>query len=327
MILDLSNVVFFEMGRPNMRRNHHLAGLAMVLLSAKFASAADVEARLPADTEVVVSVNVTQIINSPLGAKYVRSTIEEALKHNPQGQEALNYLGLDPLRDITRLTVAMTSAANKDGLVIVRGKFNRDKIDDLAGKVAADQKDKLTIHKSGSTTVYEIAGEKKMFATFPDDSTLLISTNRARLSAPPSKPKKEMLALIAQADGKQAIWFVALPEVTNELKNTDDTQKQLLDRLAGILGVVKFETNVRLELALLSKTAQSAAATGKMINDMVGLAKAFAPQAVKDKPELSPLLEIINSIHAAARDKLVLVTAEFTAEQIERAIKTIASGK
>jgi len=297
----------------------HVFGFATVVLAASLAPAADVDPRLPADTEVVVSVNLSQLFNSPLGAKYLRTVIDEALKQNPQGQEVLTYIGLDPVHDITQMTLAMTSAKNKDGLVIVRGKFNRAKIGDLAEKVAAEQKDKLAIRKDGAATVYEIAGEQKMFATFPDDSTLLLSKDRARFSSPAGKPKPEISSLIAKADGKQAIWFVASPDATGEIKN--------LESVDGIIGVIKVESSVRLELALNCKTAQSAVATSTYVNELLGLAKSLIPQAVKDKPELSPLLEVINSIRASAREKLAVVTAEVSAEQIEKAIKSYRADK
>jgi hypothetical protein len=305
----------------------HIAGFGAIFLAASLAAAAEVDSRIPADTEIVVSVNVAQLFNSPLGAKYLRTAVDEALKHNAEGQEALNYLGLDPMRDITQLTLAMTSAKNKEGVVIIRGRFNRAKIDDLAQKVAAEQKDKLAIHNNGTATVYEITGEKKMFATFPDDSTLLVSMDRARLASPAGRPKSELLLLIAKADGKQAIWFVASPDATNEIKSSDDVQKKLLDSLVGVIGVVRLESSIRLEVALISKTSQSAAAAGKQINDLISLVKLMAPQAVKEKPELSPLVEVINSIHTAARDKLVVISAEFSAEQVEKAIKSYRSSK
>src|SRR5579871_3458262 len=173
------------------------AAVCALIFAANLAMAADVEPRLPADAEIVVSVNVTQIFGSPLGAKYLRTTLDEALKHNPEAQSVLTYIGLDPLRDIGRFTLAMTSAKNKEGLVVIRGKFDRAKINDLAQTVAAQQTDKLAIHKDGAAIVYEITGEKKIFATFPDDSTLLVSMDCTRLAAPSARPKAELLSLIA----------------------------------------------------------------------------------------------------------------------------------
>lgn len=310
-----------------MQSIRQICTVGMVLLLAGRAATAEVEPRIPADAEVVVSVNVAQILSSPLGAKYVRTAIAEALKQNPEAQEVLNYIGLDPMHDIGRLTVAMASAKNKDGLVVVRGKFDRAKIGDLAEKVAADQKGKIAIHRQGSATIYELAGEKKSFAMFPDESTLLIATSRDRLTSPAGQPKAELLALIAKADGRQAIWFVASPDATGEIKGGDDALKKLVDSLVGAIGTVKLESSIRLEVALLNKSAQSAAASAQTIIDFVGFAKVLAPQAIKEKPALAPLGEVINSIRAATRDKLVVVTAEISAEQIEKAIKSLRENK
>src|SRR5262245_33085493 len=163
---------------------------------------AEVDPRLPGETEVVLSVNLDQLLNSPLGKKYLRTTIEEAIKGSTHGQELFKALELDPLKDIHRVTLALPAAASDAGLVIVRGKFNRERITELAEKLAADHKDKFKIHKSGDATIYEISGDKKVFATLAGDSVLLLAGSKEQLASPSKngKPKKELIALIGKAD-------------------------------------------------------------------------------------------------------------------------------
>src|SRR5437588_25725 len=119
-----------------------LSGVAVTLLALGPARPAEVDSRLPADTEVVLSINLEQLLHSPLGKKYLRTTIAEAIKAYDTGQELLKYLELDPLRDINRITLASPAAASNRGLIIVQGKFNRTKLAELAEKVAAEHKDK-----------------------------------------------------------------------------------------------------------------------------------------------------------------------------------------
>ena len=75
--------------------------IAFCLLAAVAAQplhAADIDANLPADTEVVVSINLDQLLASPLGKRYLAATVTEAIKANPQLQDALKSLEVDPLR-------------------------------------------------------------------------------------------------------------------------------------------------------------------------------------------------------------------------------------
>src|SRR5262249_47921424 len=144
---------------------------------------------LPADTEVVVSINLERLLASPLGKKYLRTTVEETIKANPQAQEALKFLELDPTRDLTRVTIALSAIGSDNGFVIVNGKFNRAKIAELAERAAAEQKERVKIHKTAAATIYEFPGERPMFATVADDATILLATDREQLTKK-SQPKK-----------------------------------------------------------------------------------------------------------------------------------------
>src|SRR5437762_386637 len=123
-----------------------LSGLALAFAAPT--RAAEFDQYLPNDTAVVVSVNVEQLLNSPLGKKYLRAALEQAIKDNPQAQEILKALNFDPLKDLTRLTVAATGTEQDNALAILNGQFDREKVESTLAKVAADQPDKLKIHKA-----------------------------------------------------------------------------------------------------------------------------------------------------------------------------------
>ena len=314
-----------------MRTIRGLVALSVILLSAGSLRAADVDANLPNDAEVVLTLNLDQLLGSPVGRKYLRSTVEEALKSNAQAQEILKTLELDPLRDISRVTVAMTSAATDNGLAIVNGKFNRDKIAKLAEQVAADRKDKFKIHKDGDTIIYEGIGDenKSVFAIFPTASTLLLSNNREMLrgSSKTGKPSRELVGLIEKVDGKQTAWLVALPSVAGALPADNADQKKALAQLEGVIGTLKVDTGARLELNLLNKSPQGAMASNKLIVDLVNVAKLFAPNAIKEKPELTPLFDIVASVRTVVRGKVLVVSGELSAAQLDKMIKQALPAK
>jgi hypothetical protein len=266
-----------------------------------------------------------------LGKKYVRVAVEDALKANGVVLDALKYLELDPFRDVNRVTLAMSATAADSEIAIIHGKFNRDKIAKLAERVAAEQKGKFKIHQAGAATIYEgAAGENRpVFASFVDDQTLLMSGNKdALLAAGKSgKPKKELAALIQQADARQTAWLAALPAVAAALPTEEDAQRKAVEKLEGVVGVLRIESNARLDLHLLNQTPQAALAMNRIFIDLVNGVKLIAPNAVKEKPELAPAFELIAAMRTLVRGKVVTITTEMPAEQISRLVKLILPGK
>src|SRR5262249_47295568 len=103
------------------------AALAVAALAAP-ARAADLDPYLPADTEVVVTVNVRQLLGSELLKKLGLDKAKEALKDLDQVKTVLDELGFDPFKDLDRLTVAGPGGTEQDrGLIIARGRFDPDK--------------------------------------------------------------------------------------------------------------------------------------------------------------------------------------------------------
>ena len=314
-----------------MRCGRILVGLPVMLLAFGSGRAADVDAHLPNDADLVLSINLDQLLNSGLGKKYLRVAVEDALKANSSIQDALKYLELDPFHDISRVTLAMSATAADSEFVIIQGKFNREKIAKLAERVAAEQKGKFKIHREGAATIYEGAsGENRpVFASFLDDQTLVLAGSKDMLlvAGKSGKPKKELAALIQQADARQTAWLVALPAVAAALPTDEDAQRKAVEKLEGVVGVIRIESNARLDLHLLNQTPQAALAMNRIFIDLVNGVKLIAPNAVKEKPELAPVFELIAAMRTLVRGKVVTITTEMPAEQISRLVKLILPGK
>jgi hypothetical protein len=320
----------YRKGFP-MRLTYQVAALFLALAAVAPARAADVDPYLPNDAELVISVNLEQLLNSTLGKKYLRAAVEEGLKSNGQVQEVLKYLELDPFKDINRVTVALSSAAADNGFVVVNGKFNREKIAQLAQQVAAEHKDKFKIHRDGGVAIYEgISAENKpVFASFVSDSTLLMSGDKETLRASNKigKPKKEMIALIQKADAKQTAWIAVLPAVASALPVEDQAQKNAIDKIQGMVGSLRVDSGVRLEFNVMNQTPQAALAINRILIDLTTGLKLVAPNAIKERPELAPVFEILAAMRTLVRGNAVTVTAEMTAAQVENLAKQLIQNK
>jgi hypothetical protein len=314
-----------------MRSVRAFVAVPMLLLAVGLVRAADVDPNLPNDSELVLSVNLEQLLNSPLGKKYLRVALENALKSNGQIQDVLKYLELDPYRDVNRVTVALSSTASDTGFVIVNGKFNLKKIAELAERVAADRTRKFKIHKEGNVTIYEGAAndDKPIFAAFANDTTLLLSSDKEMLrgSAKTGKPKRELAVLIQNADARQTAWLAALPAVAGALPVEDPAQRKAVEKLEGVVGALRVEASARLDLHLINQTPQAALAMNRIFIDLVGGVKLIAPNAIKEKPELAPVFEAISAMRTLVRGKTVTITTELATDQIEKLVKLILPGK
>lgn len=307
-----------------------LLALLVPLIIARPLGAAEVDPLIPGNTQVVMTVNLQQLLDSPMGKRLLRPRLESLLKKQPQAQVALLLLGVDPMKDITRVTVALASPEIDTGFLIVTGKFDRNRIANLVERVAVDQKDKLRIHKDGNATVYEIITEERsLYATFASDTTLLVSGDRVKLTDAPKrgKAKKELVTLIDTADGRHPIWLAALPGLGLLTPFVDDTQKELLGQMHGIIGSVKVDTQAQIGLTLVTQNATSSAGMSRLVLDFVELAKLFGPQLAKDQPALAPLLEVATTVRVRAQGKTVTLSADVTADQLDKALALLGDAK
>src|SRR2546423_12266153 len=82
--------------------------LAGLLLSAPV-RAAEVEKLLPNDSEIILTINVKQMLHSPLVQKLPLDKLKQVLKSQDEVQKVLTELNFDPFSDIESLTIADSS--------------------------------------------------------------------------------------------------------------------------------------------------------------------------------------------------------------------------
>src|SRR5262245_885352 len=104
------------------------------------ARAADSDKYLPDRTEAVVTINVKQLVESPLLKDYM-ATIKKAVKDVSLNQPAIDGLGLDPFQDLDRIIIAWPgNPEQEDTFILIQGSFDNAKIDAALQKSAQDKK-------------------------------------------------------------------------------------------------------------------------------------------------------------------------------------------
>ncbi len=83
-------------------------------------------AYLPADAAVVGYANVREVMDSEF-----RQKLMTMLPNSPEKDEFMQHTGIDIERDIDTVVAAATTSVDKQGLVLVRGRFNEGQIEGL----------------------------------------------------------------------------------------------------------------------------------------------------------------------------------------------------
>ncbi len=322
-----------------LRRSLWLCALS-VFAAAAPARAADLDKYLPEDTEMVVSINVRQILDSDFFKKNVGDAARDALNGVDQAPEVLKDLGFDPFKDLDRVIVAAPGGAEKDrGLVIAHGRFDLDKFRAKAEQVSKDEPDILKIHKisdgaDGKFLVYEVTVNEQapaVFVALADATTLLASPGKdyvvdamRKLSSKeaPVLKNKQMQGLLERMNDKQSVSLAVVGGALTPGDGVPQEVKDLFEKIDALGGGVTLDDNVKIEVAATAKNADEA-------KDVVDNFKSYLNQArlllsalaFTKNAKVDVLIDLVNSVKISVKDKTVVVKATVSADSIEGALK------
>jgi hypothetical protein len=325
-----------------MLRNHRvwLAGLALAV--AAFATgvrAADLK-YLPDDTEIILTINVKQILNSDLvkGQKAVLDQIKEQMKNNTpeEAKKYLDVIGFDLFRDLDTITVAGPGKKDHDaGLIIIEGSFQPTKFYEAAAQAAKDHGDHLKISKSGEFKVLEIQAEGKTFyAAMVSKTTILGSLKKENFTAALARAtgteksalKKNVKDLLKTMTSKQSISGIATGSALSKaLEDAPIPNAQAigpaLAAIEGLSGALTIGKDIQFQLGIGTKDEETAKDFAQKANFGLIVAKGLVAQKAKEDMKLLPLVDVLNTLRAEAKVSNLLLRAEVSVENIEKLMK------
>lgn len=316
-----------------------VAVLVLALAGPVVARAADVDPLLPVDTESYASVNVRQILDSELFKKQLLPHLKQALQE--AGGETLNKtlkdLGIDPFKDVDRLTMATPGGAEADrGLILAQGTFDPDKFKTKAEAVARDTPDLLKLHKvplggGMSHPVYEVVipnQDQSLFVAIANNKLLLASPGKdyvvdalrqARDKKKGTLKNKEFQALLERMDPKQSLSVAFLGKSLAKADN-EIVPGFLTEALAGVEAIgggVSVTNEVKLDLLLASKDGDSARKMQAALDKMLKLALVGLSLLGDERKELTLLLDLVKSLKVSSRGTVVSITARLSQDLLE----------
>jgi hypothetical protein len=264
------------------------AALALAVLAATFsARAAEPDKLLPSDSQVVVVLNVRQMLDSPLVQQFGLEKLKEELAKNEQASKALKAAGLDPFKDVDTITVA--GAANlggkkddKNGLVVVRGRFDAAKIKSAVEEVAKDNAKELKIESKGGTPeVYAVTGKgdkDPMFVAFADKNTMVVSPaeaiTRKAAGGEGGELNADLKKALGKVGGKESLYFaLALTDEMKQAMGGNPKMKDLAPKLESVTGSVNVTDGVAVNLAVNTSDEKAAKQVQAMVKEALPAAQ------------------------------------------------------
>ncbi|OAI47014.1 hypothetical protein AYO44_10440 [Planctomycetaceae bacterium SCGC AG-212-F19] len=308
----------------------------LLVLAGPVAPGAEIDKYLPDDTNGLVSLNVRQLIDSPLFKKSYLPFLQKELKARPELQKQFQDLGFDPFRDAERLLLAIAESCEPQGAPaqpgifgILHGRFDSARVQATLAQIAAYAPQALRTHKGPTGSVYELTGNgRSFFFALPDRTTLVFAARRepvaTTLERAAGKKKfqlvhKDVETLIAKTDNKQALWLVATSRTALEFepgggpagKQPNQARKTLgASGVSEVTGGFWVTDNLKAAFGVDVQNALAAKAVSDALT--VELAKAIDKgfDGVFDERRLAPVREFLKEMVIAGDGKHIVIQSE-----------------
>lgn len=298
-----------------------------------------VDKLLPAETQIVLHLDLRQLQKSQLFKKYVQKPLRNAMQENADLKKLEEATGLDVLKDIHTVSLAVTKLkidpANPqkvdpkdiEVLVIIRGDFARDAL------VKALKKDEdLESQRYQGYDIFiskEDDDEQRAYICVAEDGIILISNQRGRLQksldglqeSEPAGVKKQLRSVIQVIPANQTLWL-AMGEVPafKELAQQDPNVADILEKLTGVSLSIGVQDKITVTLRAHGKDEDAAREFRADFEKLRGVIALFAGQ----DQQVGPILQdVLNTFKTGVKDTTATLELELSEEVLQKIVKTI----
>jgi hypothetical protein len=324
-------------------RRSHLALWAIVGLSVFASVGQAVEPRLlPANTEIVINLNIKQILASELvqSQQDLLKQMKDALDNLPDNGETAKYLklmGFDPFTDLRAVTVALPGGMDRKGpkefFIVIDGVFDAKKLTAAAESAAENYPGVVRITKNGATPVYEIqVPNETLYGALVGGKSLVLTNQEEALKGAITRAAGTTIAavkvknLLKTINDRQSYSLVIAGDTVNRLtKRALDAGSDIpglgdaLGSIQGITAAVTIAKGVNFQLSIGTEDEKNARELAEMGETLMKLAN-FVLKA-KDDPNLDVVIDILKTVRISAVNSNAVLTGSVSQEILEKMIK------
>ncbi|MCS7167350.1 MAG: hypothetical protein RMI91_07275 [Gemmatales bacterium] len=318
-----------------------LIGLGPGLARPRSAYAEEADKLLPAETLVAIHFNLQQLQKSKLFKKYLSEQITEALRNNEEVQKFQEQSGIDVLKDIHSISMAITKIPQginlnnpaavdpKDFelLMIVRGDFSKDRVVKALKDLEAFDTRKYQGHV---IFVNKESEEQPGYLCVADDGVILASNHVSRLHKSldglngTPKPKgisSDLKAVIEAIPQGQALWFAMTKfQLLKDLAQNDPNAADFVDKFVGASLSIAVTDKVT---ASLRAHATDADAAREFRAGFEKLRAMLALLPLGD-PNVGPIIqEIINGLKTGQKGAIASLELELNEDALKNIVEQI----
>jgi hypothetical protein len=314
-------------------------------LPASSLDATDGDKYLPADTAVVLRVDVKSALAAPAlkddkdGRQKAQAFLEQLLADYEPLHKHLASAGLDVFRDIGTITTAMPRDADfSKAFAVLEGTFDPARFKKAAEDAAAKPESGLKLIKIGAHDVIEIALPSRaepVYAFLVDKSTLLGAASKEKMTAAlklvgtdKAEPPKEVQVLVQLLDPKQHFGFAGTrPAVAKLMQRSKEPLAETLELLLEGADTVQGGLTLGNECDIVFRFTTKDQKTAKQFRQNTNLALAalrgVMPMKVKADPAYAPLAEWLRGLQTSLDGTTVVWRSKVSLKTAEKMMKNL----
>jgi len=306
---------------------------------------AKIDKYLPDETGGVFGVNLKPIRESKAYTKGLEKSVNDLLKMD-EVQSILKDAGLDPLKDIERVILAITPG--REGMsgpfLVVEGRFDPDKL--VAGAEALGKKyGNVKAIEIGKVKAFEIGlgGGPGSFVAILNKNTVILAETKEEIEQAVEKgtgkkktefKAKGLAKLMEKMDAKEAFTAACAGEMAfgGSVMNAGGVVTRKVNTLAdeGIESVTGSFTVTDVIKGKVVFTAKDAEVAKKLSAQFeAGMAQAIkeGTREAATRKELEPVVEVLKGVKMSSKEQAITFEGQGGPETIEALVKAIFMGR
>jgi hypothetical protein len=301
------------------------------------------EKYLPDEAKFIVTMNVRQLLAAPLVAKNLDSIRSALAKGDELISPQLKKFGLDPTKDIDRVTLAGFSTPNLDRyLLIAHCRFEVATRSARAHAALIEHPDKVAEVKNADHTFYSVAypdADSRLYVAWLDSATLVVSPSKDlvvhafAIQSGKTKPSlnSSMGSLVGKIEEQSVISSVGLASEFTDLdifKNLPALKGAPSAReVQYVTMTVNVDQSIHLGATITLKNKNATEAMAKAITDGMAQVRALLSTAPKDAASIWAMISFWETLKVARQDRTIEVRGEVTENMLGEMEVRIRPGK